>query len=207
MESFEGTSEAGTAARARVNLYWLPLGAGGRSVRVNGLVFERLSAVLARRAAGHLYHSALSIEHGRSRHVSEMAPAFPHPAEERGQVLTGPVGAGWAGRLAIFRYEVRCWEDGSIPDLEEAVDSPRCLSERPDVAADLIAEVRNLPALTWGRDERDLGEMWNSNSVISWLLEIRGLKASKINPPAGGRAPGWRAGVEAARRRGSNATT
>jgi hypothetical protein len=41
-----------------VDLYWLPLGAGGHSVRLNGRVYE---AVLARRekgASNDLYHSA-----------------------------------------------------------------------------------------------------------------------------------------------------
>jgi hypothetical protein len=42
--------------------------------------------------------------------------------------------------------------------------------------------------------------MWNSNSVVSWLLAESGLPAERIQPPRGGRAPGWRAGVELARR-------
>jgi hypothetical protein len=42
--------------------------------------------------------------------------------------------------------------------------------------------------------------MWNSNSFISWLLERSGLDAESIRPPAGGRAPGWHAGLVIARR-------
>lgn len=34
-----------------VDLYWLPLGAGGRSVRLNGRVYERVVAWLERREA------------------------------------------------------------------------------------------------------------------------------------------------------------
>ena len=34
-----------------VDLYWLPLGAGGHSVRLNGLVFEAVVARLERRSA------------------------------------------------------------------------------------------------------------------------------------------------------------
>ena len=43
-----------------VDLYWLPLGAGGHSVRLNGRVYE---AVAARRAGARrdLYHSALVV--------------------------------------------------------------------------------------------------------------------------------------------------
>jgi hypothetical protein len=42
--------------------------------------------------------------------------------------------------------------------------------------------------------------VWNSNSVISWLLARSGLDVDRIEPPTGGRAPGWRAGIEVARR-------
>jgi hypothetical protein len=41
--------------------------------------------------------------------------------------------------------------------------------------------------------------MWNSNSVISWLIARSGLDIDSIEPPAGGRAPGWRAGLVVAR--------
>jgi hypothetical protein len=50
------------------------------------------------------------------------------------------------------------------------------------------------------------GEMWNSNSVISWLIERAGLDAASIGPPAGGRAPGWHAGLTVARRRAAPTT-
>ena len=46
---------------ATVSLYWLPLGAGGRSVRWNGRIFEALAARRERRAARALYHSALEV--------------------------------------------------------------------------------------------------------------------------------------------------
>jgi hypothetical protein len=52
----------------------------------------------------------------------------------------------------------------------------------------------------WGRDELRAGEMWNSNSVISWLIARSGLDAESIRPPVGGRAPGWYAGLAVARR-------
>ena len=45
-----GQSESG------VDLYWLPLGAGGRSVRLNGRVFEAVAARLERRPPRDLYH-------------------------------------------------------------------------------------------------------------------------------------------------------
>jgi hypothetical protein len=43
--------------------------------------------------------------------------------------------------------------------------------------------------------------MWNSNSVVAWLLTRAGIDADAIRPPTGGRAPGWRAGIVAARAR------
>lgn len=43
--------------------------------------------------------------------------------------------------------------------------------------------------------------MWNSNSVTAWLLVSAGLDAAASQPPNGGRAPGWDAGVAVAKRR------
>jgi hypothetical protein len=45
--------------------------------------------------------------------------------------------------------------------------------------------------------------MWNSNSVIAWLLAASGLPTEAIRPPAGGRAPGWQAGLTVAHRSSS----
>jgi hypothetical protein len=42
--------------------------------------------------------------------------------------------------------------------------------------------------------------MWNSNSLIAWLVARAGLDAEAIQPPTGGRAPGWNAGLVVARR-------
>jgi hypothetical protein len=50
-----------TGPRHGVDLYWLPLGAGGHSVRVNGVVYEALVARIQRRRACDLYHSALEV--------------------------------------------------------------------------------------------------------------------------------------------------
>jgi hypothetical protein len=82
----------------------------------------------------------------------------------------------------------------------EAVDSPYRLSDDPDCARRLLELVPYVPTPVWGRDELDAGEMWNSNSVISWLIARSGLDATAVRPPAGGRAPGWRAGLVMARR-------
>jgi hypothetical protein len=40
--------------------------------------------------------------------------------------------------------------------------------------------------------------MWNSNSVVSWLLARSDLRPERIQAPAGGRAPGWEAGIRVA---------
>jgi hypothetical protein len=42
--------------------------------------------------------------------------------------------------------------------------------------------------------------MWNSNSIVSWLLARSGVAVESIPLPANGRAPGWRAGLVVARR-------
>jgi hypothetical protein len=182
-----------------IDLYWLPLGAGGHSVRLNGLVFEAIVARLERRYRSDLYHSALEVYVPEGRFVIEQAPAWGESGE-RGVVAEGAVGIRAAGRFRLFRYEVRRWRDGVIPDLAEAVESPQHLSDDTERAQLLLELVSQMPTPVWGRDELRTGEMWNSNAFISWLLVRSGLDVSAIHPPAGGRAPGWHAGLVVARR-------
>ena len=186
--------------RSGVDLYWLPLGAGGHSVRLNGRVFEAVAARLQRRARCDLYHSALAVTVPEGRFVVEQAPAGANGAA-RGVVAQGAIGSRWAGRFRIFRYEVRRWYGGVIPDVAEAVESPRRLTDDPALARRVLQMVPLAPAAVWGRDELTAGEMWNSNSVIAWLIAKCGLPAESIVPPVGGRAPGWHAGLVVARRR------
>ena len=185
---------------AGVDLYWLPLGAGGHFVRLNGRVYEALTARLQRRPARDLYHSALQVELPEGTFVIEQAPVHDWGGQERGVVAEGAVGARWAGQFRIFRYEIRVWRGGHIPDVAEAVDSPRRLSDHEQLARHLLEVVPKVPTPVWGRDELGAGEMWNSNSVIAWVIARSGIQARSIQPPHGGRAPGWRAGVVVASR-------
>lgn len=181
-------------ADAGIELYWLPLGAGGRVVRWNGRVYERLAAALARRERRDLYHSALQVTAARQTWTIEMAPVWSGRGD-RGVVAEGPVGSRLIGRSALFRYEVRCWRDGVIPDLSEAVGSPLQLSSDETTCHRLLAAMPSVPVLVWGRDELRAGEMWNSNSAVSWALMRAGIDARDVPLPTGGRAPGWDAGI------------
>src|SRR3954447_12619067 len=104
------------------------------------------------------------------------------------------------GRLRLFRYEVRCWRDGSIPDLAEAVGGARRLSTDPRAARRVLAALPVVPTPVWGRDELGAGEGWNSNSMVAWVLATAGVPTRTLRPPARGRAPGWDAGLAVARR-------
>jgi hypothetical protein len=115
-------------------------------------------------------------------------------------VCEGPVGLSWLGRSRFFRYEVRCWRDGIIPDITEAVDSPQRLSGDPERAEHILALAPSFPTATWGRDELGTGDMWNSNSLIAWLLARSGHDMDSVGPPEHGRAPGWAAGLVVAGR-------
>jgi hypothetical protein len=189
-----------------IDLYWLPLGAGGHSVRLNGKVFEAVAARLEKRTAQDLYHSALAVATPEGHFVIEQAPAK-GDGVDRGVVAEGPVGARWGGHLRLFRYEIRRWQDGVIPDLDEAVESPQRLSEDPDVARRVLELVAEVPRPVWGRDELRAGEMWNSNSIIAWTLACAGVDLSAVSPPEGGRAPGWHAGLVVATRRATETAT
>src|SRR5215470_13280878 len=113
--------------RFGIDLYWLPLGAGGNLVRLNGRVYEAILATMQRRPRYDLYHSGLEVVVPGGRYTIEQTPARPH-ADERGVVGIGPIGARWVAHIHIFRYELRRWRNGVIPDVNEAVDSPQRLS-------------------------------------------------------------------------------
>jgi hypothetical protein len=196
--------EAGHADAA-VDLYWLPLGAGGHFVRLNGRIYEALAARMQRRPVCDLYHSALQVELAGERFVIEQTPVPRLGGENHGVVVGGAVGARWAGRFRIFRYEIRVWRGGHIPDVAEAVDGPRRLTNDLDQARRVLEVVPQVPTPVWGRDELRTGEMWNSNAVIAWVIARSRLDAASIRPPAGGRAPGWQAGLIVAARQGAGA--
>jgi len=185
---------------AAVDLYWIPLGAGGHCVRFNGKVYEALFAARERRPRRDLYHAAMVVDLGDDRFTIELAPSPDARAASRGVIATGPVGARWAGRLRLFRYELRCWRGGTIPDLADAVGGPHRLSHEAAAAQRVLDLMAEVPTPVWGRDELHAGEGWNSNSVIAWLVARAGLAAVDLEPPLNGRAPGWDAGLEVARR-------
>ncbi len=186
-----------------LDLYWIPLGADARVVRASGAVYERVAAALQGRAPQRLFHSALIARSGGVRHTIEMAPVpNRHGRLERGVVAEGDVGSRWLHRFRVFRYEVRCWADGEIPDLAHAVGGSIRITDDPDRISALLDLTGLVPTPVWGRDGLRAGDMWNSNSVTAWLLTSIECDTSALQPPHG-RAPGWSAGIVAALSSGS----
>jgi len=200
MDGLNDAQDAQPPGSASVDLHWIPLGAGQHVVRLSGRVFEGVSARVQRRRADDLYHSALVVVAPEGRFVIEQTPVTDTHGQRRGVVVEGPVGSRLAGRWRLLRYEVRRWRDGVIPDIAHTVEVVR-VTDDPAVASRVLDLVPAVPPLVWGRDQMNAGDMWNSNSVIAWLLATAGLDAGSIPPPAGGRAPGWRAGLTLAGRR------
>jgi hypothetical protein len=191
-----------TSHPAAVELYWIPLGAGGHCVRFNGRLFEAFAAVLHHRPRCDLYHAALVVHLDGERYTIELTPSPDGDGASRGVVGTGAVGSRHLGWWRLFRYEVRCWRGGSIPDLDWAVGGPSRLTCDAAVARRVLELVAAAPTPVWGRDELHAGEMWNSNSIVAWLLARAGTPAKFARPPRGGRAPGWDAGFVVAARSG-----
>jgi len=189
-----------SSGEGSIDLYWLPLGAGGHSVRFNGIIYEAISSLLRRRPRCDVYHSALQIRTSSGFFAVEMTPVPNRRSWERGVVAEGPVGMSWAGRLRIFRYEVRRWRDGRVPDLEYAVASPVRVADDPLLAQRVLELLPSIPTPTWGRDELQAGEMWSCNSITSWVLTRAGFDMEMIPFPPRARAPGWDAGITVARR-------
>lgn len=183
-----------------VYLYWLPLGAGAYVVRLSGRAFEAITARLQHRQPRDLYHSALEVVTPEGRFIIEMTPVPAHGDKDRGVVAEGAVGTRWARPFRVFRYEIHRWRNGVIPDVASAVESPVRVSADPIVAQRLVELALSIPAPVWGRDELRAGEMWNSNSVASWLLSRSSIDVDGIRPPGNGRAPGWDAGLTIAGR-------
>lgn len=195
MRTLPDDSETSTAS---VVLLWVPVGAGGHVVARTSGWWERVHAALAGRGPQILLHAALEISVADAGYVIEMAPQWSGPRTDRGVVAVGPVGLGWLGRWTLFRYEVRCWRGGTIPDRRWAVGDPIVLPTTAAAAELMLRRIRDVPTLTWGRVPPGAGEMWNSNSVVSWLLTVGGIRTDAIEPPAGARAPGWFAGLAVA---------
>lgn len=187
----DGSTEPG------IRIYWIPLGAGGSGfVRWNGRVYERFRASRERRAPLALYHTALEVTLPDGRYTIETAwPSPDADTASRGVAYEGPVFSHRLAGFRPFRYEVRCWLDGVIPDLAHAVGGPQRVSDDPATARRLLDLVPHVPHLVWGRHESGTDDMWNSNSVVSWLLAGSGVDTATIGPPPGGRAPGWGAGI------------
>ena len=143
-------------------------------MRWNGRLYEWLSAWRERRVALDLYHAGLMLHLDDVTYAIEMGPVWNVPATDRGVVFEGPVGTRWLGSSRMFRYEVRCWAGGQIPDIAEAVDSPMRTTQEPTRIQNVLALLRAAPPLTWGRDELGTGEMWNSNSMVAWVVARSG---------------------------------
>lgn len=184
---------------AYVDLYWLPLGAGpgGAVVRASGWAYERLAAARERRTPARLYHAALVVHLAGDRYSVEMAPAWGPRAGQPGVCVTGSVGLRPLGVVRAFRYEVRaqCVE---LPDLAYAIEPPQRVADGPAAAHRILFQAHRVPPLTWGRDELGAGQMWNSNSLVAWLLATSGVDPATVRHPDGGHAPGWDAGIFAA---------
>src|SRR5215216_7721659 len=187
-------------APGAIDLYWIPLGAGAHVVRLSGKVYEAITAFIGRRPRCALYHTALEVGVSDGWFVIESAPIRASDGPARGVVAEGPVGTRWAGRFRLFRYEIRRWRGGSIPDASEAVGGAVRVASDLARAQRILDLVPFVATPVWGRDELHTGDMWNSNSLISWLLVRAGVDTQDLQPPPGGRAPGWDAGLVVARR-------
>ena len=154
-------------------------------MRWNGRLYEWWAARREHRAPGALFHCGLMLRLDGITYAVEMGPVWNVSDADRGVLVEGPVGSRWLGRFRAFRYEMRCWPGGRIPDVAEAVDSPvRTTVDATRVAA-RARRAPETPALTWGRDELGTGEMWNSNSAVAWALARTGQDMSAIRPPSG----------------------
>ena len=180
------------------DLYWMPVGAGtSRFQQASLRLWESIEAARARRPRQKLFHSALKLSLvDEGAFTLELTPAFvggPLPP-----LATGPVGIRGADRLRLFRYQLRRVPGDTLPDEEWAEGEPFHLTDDCEAVRRIVALAPSTPPHVWGRRVRGTNEMWTSDSVISWLLVRAGIDLSNVLIPAGGRAPGWSAGLSLA---------
>src|SRR5262245_61026471 len=134
---------------ARVDLYWVPLGAGphGAPVRWTGRLYEAVVAARDRRARRELYHTALLVH--ADGLTTRIELAVPVQGADRGVVAEGPVGTRHLRWSRVFRYEVRCWEGGPAPKVAPE-DGPICVSTSAAAARRILALLPEFPLCTWG---------------------------------------------------------
>jgi hypothetical protein len=178
-----------------VELFWLPVAAGtSRFQQASLRAWEAFEAFRCRRPRAVLYHAALKFRFADGRILTlEVTPAF--LGESPPPLLTGPVGFRGADRARLFRYQLRCLPVDRLPDEEWAVESPVLLADDCATAGRLLDLAGSVPRHVWGRRAPGTREMWTSDSTLSWLLVRAGLDVAALGPPAGGRAPGWYAGM------------
>ena len=95
-----GPSFAPAAAGAGIELYWLPLGAGGWFVKLNGRIWEAIQARRGHRRPLDLYHTALVVWVPEGRFVVENCWPSPTPTAHPVACWWKPGGQPAAGALA-----------------------------------------------------------------------------------------------------------
>ena len=184
-----------------VDLYWIPLGAGGHSVRFNGRVFEAIEAARAAPAALRpLPRGARRRARTASATRSRSRPRRTRDEASRGVVATGAVGSRYAAPAAPVSLRGPLLARRVDPGSRLGASAGPAGSRRPAVARRLLDAGRGRAHAGLGPRRAGAGEMWNSNSMIAWSLSAAGLPTAAIRAPAGGRAPGWDAGLVVARR-------
>ncbi len=201
MTAIARTGLNGGVSDCAADLYWLPVGAEtSRFQQASLRLWEALEAARARRPRATLFHSGLKLALGPGEvYTLELTPAF--LGGPVAPLAAGPVGFRGADRFRLFRYQLRCLPGDRLPDEQWAVESPVRLSDSCEVVHRILALAPSIPRHVWGRRVAGTGEMWTSDSVISWLLFRAGIDLSIVAPPSGGRAPGWYAGLTIAGRK------
>ena len=64
------------------------------------------------------------------------------------------------------------------------------MTRDPALARTVLDLVPEVPALMWGRKPPGSAEMWNSNSVIAWILTRAGFGDADARLPPGHEGPG-----------------
>jgi len=146
---------------------------------VFGVPFDEIG-----RIAGRTTEAARQLASRARRRVREApSPDVDLPRQRRvvDAFLSAARAGNMEGLLAVLDPDVVFRTDAGARPVDAAP-----VHGAPAVAARVLATAPRFAHLGRPRDEIVAGEMWNSNSVVAWLLATAGLPADRLHPPPRG---------------------
>ena len=148
-------------------------------MRLNGRIFEAVGRGLEQRDRVRPLPLRMVVRVPEGEFVIEQAPVGTE-RELAASSPKAPVGSRWAradSDLPLRDPPLARWRD---PGRRRGGRQPAAADRGFPLRAGRARSCANVPMPVWGRDELGTGEMWNSNSVVAWLIARSGLAVDAV---------------------------